>query len=136
MKGETPLHDFFDAFGEVIKQQIAGATIARIVKYDKDKHEADVQPLFLQTNGDKKSMILACPVVQSCYAGDELQEKLAKLVPEFKADPPMLVEGSTVVVIFNDENMDNYENGDGNLIKVDSETRHQVSSGIVVGVIE
>jgi len=136
MQGEMPLHDFFDGFAEMLKQDISCVTIARVVKYDKDNHEADVQPLFLQANDDKKSMILACPVAQSCYAGDELQAKLEKFVAGFKADPPMMVEGSTVIVLFNDENMDNYENGNGDLIKVDSDTRHQVSSGLVAGVIE
>lgn len=45
--------------------------IARLVRYDKIKHLADVQPLVKLSDGSDSAQYLDIPVAESCYLWDE-----------------------------------------------------------------
>lgn len=50
--------------------------IAKVVKYDKSKHIADVLPLANWSDGTKSAQYLDVPVIESCYLFDEMADAL------------------------------------------------------------
>lgn len=61
---------------------VDSAYIAKVVKYDSEKHLADVQPLANLSDGQQSSQLLDVPVAENCYMLDELLERFK---PDFEA---------------------------------------------------
>lgn len=113
------------------------ANMATVVRYDKAKHEADVQPLVDDTGGqDDVGIINACPVLYSAYGVDELRAEIIKLAtgPLKNLKPRVTMKvGATVYIVFNDRDLDNFTGG--KYTKASDRT-HDVNDAVVVGVKE
>lgn len=118
--------------------------LARVVKYDKKRHEADIQPLATTSEGAERAQYLDVPVASTVYASDELLEALKN---EFKiidnktgsglvdAIPgPSMVEGATVVVVCLDQDSENYTS-DGTTYSPATSRQHSANDSIIVGVM-
>lgn len=122
--------DFAEKFVELISASINCVTMGKVVRYADG--EADVQPLPLQSDGDKRAMLLNCPVVitaQHWY--DTVDDKDGQAMDIGKINK--LHAGNIVVVVFNDRDTDNYSGGEFSLA---SRRMHNVNDGIVVGVLK
>lgn len=128
-----------------IYTSIDSASIARVVKYDKKKHVADIQPLANFADGTRSAQFLDVPVSENCYKTDELLEKLK---PEFaKVDAhvgssitsklpkkPRMRVGSIVVYVALDRDMDNWD-GTGNEFTPESNRTHDANDSIIIGTL-
>ena len=135
------------------------AYIARITKYDKIKHIADVQPLVKSSEGIDSAQYLDIPVAENCYMLDELVDALR---PEFeKADQNhtipahpgapahihtslagklpkkhLLRVGVPVVCVVLDRDNDNWHGGnDASTFMPNTSRTHDANDSIVVGVL-
>lgn len=95
--------------------------LAKVVQID--GNEADCQPLALQSDGDKRAMLIACRVTKNAmfYPTSTDGTKLKKLAP-----------GNIVVVAFCDRDMDNFNDGEFSLA---SRRMHSVNDAVVTEVI-
>lgn len=95
--------------------------VAKVVKID--GNEADCQPLTLQSDGDKRAMLISCPILASAmyYPKSTNGAKLTKLK-----------KGDKVLIGFHDRDLDNYT---GKEFKLASRRMHSLNDGIVLGVI-
>lgn len=135
------------------------AFIARITKYDKGKHVADVQPLTKLSDGTDSAQYLDIPVAENCYMLDELVDALK---PEFeKADQNhtipahdgvpahihtslagklpkkhLLRVGVPVVCVVLDRDNDNWAGGnDASTYMPNTSRTHDANDSIIVGVL-
>jgi len=111
-----------DYFLPLIQASINCQTIAKVVRIS--GNEADCQPLPLQSNGDKRGMLISCLVAKQAmyYPNSTDGTKLTKLHV-----------GNEVTVSFLDRDMDNYSNGEFSLA---SRRMHSINDGIVLGVLK
>ena len=63
-------------FRNAIFTEIDSAFLARVVKYDKKKHIADLQPLAKLSDGQERAQLLDVPVAEQCYMFDEMVDAL------------------------------------------------------------
>lgn len=92
--------------------------VGRIISYDRSNHRCDVQPLPLQSDGDKRATLTECVVPASLYLIDKLTIKV----------------GSVVWVGFCDREMDNWT-GTSNY-KIDTKRMHSKQDPVVEAVIK
>lgn len=114
--------DFFlEKLLPYIAVNINCVALAKVVSVN--GNEADCQPLALQSDGDKRAMLIGCPVVKSAmfYPTSLDGTKLAHLSA-----------GNVVVVGYNDRDIDNFAGGE---FKLASRRMHSVNDGVVLGVI-
>lgn len=134
-----------------IENDISVAKICKVIKYDKNKHIADVLPLANGSDGQVSAQLLEVPVAKSCYEVDELVEKLK---PEFKAvdsfqtekgakigsklvkalPKKVMKKGAVVIVVMLDNDNDNWTGK--NSFTPETGRQHDINDGIVVGVIK
>lgn len=83
-----------EMFKHGIFAEMRSAYIAKVVKYDKKKHIADVQPLANLSSGEESAQYLDIPVAESCYMLDEVMDRLK---PEFAKVDSMKHSTSNIV---------------------------------------
>lgn len=131
----------------------SSAFIAKIVKYDSQKHLADVQPLANLIDGQKASQLLEIPVAENCYIIDEILERLK---PDFTAADTnsripahdnsnfvshypkhkLLRAGVPVVCVTLDRDNDNWKGGrEANTYDPETLRTHDINDSIVIGVL-
>lgn len=128
-----------------IKTSINCAFVARVVKYDKKKHIADIQPLANEADGTTSAQLLDVPVDKNVYVPDEL---IAKLKPEFaKVDShvgssivsqfpkkPYLRKGVCVICVVLDKDSDSWA-GDATSYTPGSSRQHDINNCVIVGIV-
>lgn len=104
--------DFFDKFTQGLYAGLYVAMFGRVVSLNSDCSLADVQPNALQSDGDKRAMLLDCRVAKHCrdHVG----------------------VGSLVFVVFADRDLDNMK-GTGDFTLA-SRRMHSINDGSVLGV--
>ncbi|MCT3603154.1 hypothetical protein EFS28_07285 [Lactobacillus acidophilus] len=131
-----------------IRSSVQVAFIAKVVKYDKKNHRADLQPLANMSNGQTSAQYLDVPVAESCYILDEV---LDRLKPEFKKvdssgtssgfvdkyrKKPFMRAGVPVVAVVLDRDNDNWEGGNKvNIYTPNSSRIHDYNDAVVVAVL-
>ncbi|QHJ77109.1 MAG: hypothetical protein [Bacteriophage sp.] len=146
------LNDFLKQILNHIYNRISVGQLGRVIKYDKKKHTATVLPLAKASNGEESAQLLDVPVAKSCYQVDELVKKLK---PEFKKidkyqnskggkintnlvtklPKPVLKKGAVVVMVFLDNDTDNWKLGTAKTFLPETNRRHDINDAIVVGVL-
>lgn len=141
-------------FKHALMSENASNYIAKVVKYDKKKHLADIQPLTNLSNGQKRAQVLDVPVAENCYIIDEILERLQ---PEFtKVDSytdtdgkaigseivgkyphkKLIREGVPVIVAVLDRDATNWKGGRNvETFDPDSSRMHDINDSIIVGVL-
>lgn len=141
----TP-HDAMGGIITGIKAFLKVAFLARVVKYDKKKHIADIVPLVTDFSGDISAQLLDVPVSRNCYEMDEYLDKIkgdyktldnnpkvgTNLFPTVPSKPAMR-KGAVVVVIVMDKDHDNWTGSDN--FKPNTERLHDINDSIIVGVM-
>lgn len=106
---------------------------AKVIKYDKTHHTADIQPLNNFSDGSKKAQILDVPVSKCCYQLDEwlmtVKDKFNGALPT-----PIMHAGAVVVVTVMDHDMDDWD-GTAKEYTPSSGRQHDINDSIIVGVI-
>lgn len=131
-----------------IMSEMQNAFIAKVVKYDKSTHTADVLPLANSSDGTVSAQYLDIPVAESCYILDEI---LDRLKPEFnKVDhhknisnivgkypaKHLMRPGVPVVCVILDRDNDNWKGGrEVNTYTPNSSRLHDANDAIVVAVL-
>lgn len=129
------------------------AGLAKIVKYDKSKHVADVLPMINNAEGDESAQYLEVPVAENCYIIDEIVDRmkpeLAKAdsnshLPEHKTTTfvdklrkkPFLRPGVPVIYVVLDRDTDNWKGGrDSSTFTPATGRMHDANDMIIVGVL-
>lgn len=136
-------------FKDSIFAEIDSTYIAKVVKYDKKHHLADIQPLANLSSGQESAQYLDVPVAESCYIIDEI---LDRLKPEFESVDSMrysssnlagklpkkhlMREGVPVVVAVLDRDMDNWQGGNSiNTFTPNTARLHDGNDSIVIAVL-
>lgn len=137
-------------FKHAIFAESSNFFIAKVVKYDKVNHLADVQPLAKLSTGQTVAQYLELPVVESCYLLDEMADALK---PEFaKADQNHTIihtnfvgkmpkrhfmrAGVPVVCAVLDRDNDNWGGGRSvEAFEPNSSRMHDANDAVVVGVL-
>lgn len=127
--------------------------IARLVRYDKKKHLADVQPLTQLSEGVDSAQYLDIPVAENCYMIDEMIDALKSdfskvdtntSLPEhestsFVSKLPknnLLRVGVPVVCAVLDRDNDNWKGGrDASTFMPNTNRTHDANDSIVIGVL-
>lgn len=132
--------EFHGLMGDLLHKsnyQVNVGDFAKVVKYDKARHVADVLPLVSDTDGmDTPAIINECPVLYPCYAVDELRKEIKGLATKSLApikERPTMKTGATVFIVFNNRDLDNFEKS--SYTKA-SERMHSINDAVVVGVLE
>ena len=113
----------------MIQAAINCHTIGRVISYDRNIHTCDVQPLPLQSDGDKRAALTECVVPATIWQVDEALMSLK----DIKGYQPMRI-GSVVYVGFNDREMDNWT-GKSNY-KLASKRMHSIQDPVIEAVIK
>lgn len=128
------------------------AELAKVVKYDKKKHIADLLPLTNLPNGEPSAQLLDVPVVKSCYQLDELIEKIKpdfKDVDKFETEKgkkigssfvkklpkKVMKKNAVVIVLFLNRDMDKWRGGTTTFTP-ETNRLHDINDGIVIGVVK
>lgn len=111
--------------------------IAKVVKYDKSKHIADVLPLANWSDGTKSAQYLDVPVIESCYLFDEMADALR---PEFLAGKlpkrHFMRAGVPVVVAVLDRDNDAWKGGRSVETFTPASGRiHDANDSVIIGVL-
>lgn len=123
--------------------------IAKVIKYDKKHHLADIQPLANFSTGQESAQVLDVPVAESCYILDEVMDRLQ---PEFSKVDSMkysssnivgkypkkhlMREGVPVVVAVADRDLDNWQGGNAtNNFTPNTSRMHDINDSIVIAVL-
>lgn len=137
-KIDNPFGTALEAFGDYIGSTFRVCIPARIKKYDKKNHTADVQPLIKDNSGDNPGIIQDVRVAKSVYMIDEMWEKMDDYISGAKITPPkkLIKVGTEVAVIFCDYSIDHYTPGDGKIVSRGSDDRqHSINDGIIVALM-
>lgn len=133
-------------FKHAIFAESSNFFIAKVVKYDKVNHLADVQPLAKLSTGQTSAQYLELPVTESCYLLDEMVDALK---PEFaKADQDhtnfvgklpkkhFMRAGVPVVCAVLDRDNDNWKGGRSvEAFEPNSSRMHDANDAVVIGVL-
>lgn len=127
--------------------------IARLVKYDKESHLADIQPLTKMSEGMDSAQYLDIPVTENCYMMDEmldaLKSEFSKVdtntsLPEHESTSfvskfpkkRLLRVGVPVVCAVLDRDNDNWKGGrDATTFMPNTNRTHDANDSIVIGVL-
>jgi len=137
-KIDNPFGSALEAFVDYIGSAFRVCIPARITKYDKKNHTADVQPLIKDNSGDNPGIIQDVLVAKSVYMIDEIWEHMNDYISGAKITPPkkLIKVGSEVAVVFCDYSIDNYTPGNGKIVSRGTDDRqHNVNDGIIVALI-
>lgn len=122
---------FKDDVRRFINDDINCHQMCRVNRYDKGNHSADCQPLALQSDGDKRAMLIDVKVPASIWQLDDAMDKIAKKVDGLNWKP--LKVGSVVWVGFNDRDLGNWT-GKTNY-KLESTRMHSVQDAAIESVM-
>lgn len=137
-KIDNPFGTALEAFGDYMGSAFRVCIPARITKYDKKNHTADVQPLIKDNSGDNPGIIQDVCVAKSVYMIDEIWEHMNDYISGAKITPPkkLIKVGTEVTVVFCDYSIDHYTPGDGKIVSRGSDDRqHNVNDGIIVALM-
>lgn len=131
-----------------LRSSVQVAFIAKVVKYDKKTHRADLQPLANSSDGEVSAQYLDVPVAENCYILDEV---LDRLKPEFKkidssdvssgivnkySHKPFMRVGVPVVAVVLDRDNDNWEGENKvNTYTPNSSRMHDYNDAVVIAVL-
>lgn len=112
----------------MIQESINCHTIGRVISYNRSAHTCDVQPLPLQSDGDKRAALTECIVPSSIWQADAAFAAL-------KANDYVAMRvGSIVWVGFCDREIDNWT-GKSNY-RLESKRMHSIQDPVVEVVIK
>lgn len=137
-KIENPLSQAFESFGDYLGSTFHVSMPARITKYDKDSHKADVQPLIKDNSGDNPGIIQNVDVAKSVYLIDEIWDKMSSYISGAKITPPdkLVRKGAEVIIVFCDYSMDSYSPGKGKIVSRGPDDRqHNVNDAVIVALM-
>lgn len=117
-----------------IISEINCAFLAKVIKYDTDKHIADIKPLARTSDGQDSAQYLDIPVADSCYLMDELLDKLQGKGVISGSDEHFMRKGAIVVCIVLDRDSDNWE-GENDTFMPNSSRMHNANDAIVISVL-
>ncbi|WP_257874793.1 hypothetical protein [Lactobacillus crispatus] len=127
--------------------------IARLVKYDKESHLADIQPLTKMSEGMDSAQYLDIPVTENCYMMDEMLDELKSefskvdtntSLPEHESTSfvskfpkkRLLRVGVPVVCAVLDRDNDNWKGGrDATTFMPNTNRTHDANDSVVIGVL-
>ncbi|MCW4398114.1 hypothetical protein LDJ81_03585 [Lentilactobacillus parabuchneri] len=125
---------FKNEFLEFFKSEVYCHTIGRVISYDKAHHRCDVQPLPLQSDGDKRAALTEVVVPASVWQMDTFfQKNRTNKNVNFNGYKPMAIS-SVVWVGFCDREMDNWSGR--NNYKIDTKRMHSIQDAVIEAVIE
>lgn len=144
---QTGMYNAVRKFRHAISNEIDTAFLAKIVKYDRSRHVADVQPLANASNGMKSAQFLELPVAESCYMLDEWFDRIrsefskldsnsyngTSLAGKFPSKR-LLRPGVPVVCIVLDRDMDNWD-GKGSTFDPNTGRMHDANDSVVIAVL-
>ena len=124
---------------------------AKVVKYDKTKHIADLAPLNNFSDGSKKAQILDVQVSKCCYEFDEwlaavksdfakvdgyADDKGIQIASSFvsKIPKPLMHEGAVVVAVVFDHDTDDWD-GTAKEYTPSTSRQHDINDSVIVGVL-
>lgn len=122
---------FKDDVRRFINDDINCHQLCRVNRYDKGGHSADCQPLALQSDGDKRAMLMDVKVPASIWQLDDAMDAISKKVDGLKWKP--LKVGSVVMVEFNDRDISNWT-GKTNY-KLESTRMHSIQDASIGSVV-
>lgn len=146
-------------FKHAIFAESSNFFIAKVVKYDKVNHLADVQPLAKLSTGQTSAQYLELPVTESCYLLDEmvdaLKSEFAKAdqdhtIPAHPGAPAhihtnfvgklpkkhFMRAGVPVVCAVLDRDNDNWKGGRSvEAFEPNSSRMHDANDAVVIGVL-
>lgn len=144
-------------FLEFFKSEINCHTIGRVISYDKAHHRCDVQPLPLQSDGDKRAALTEVVVPDSISMINDIVDFMKwadKFVDTYNrhTNPPAgsvsgtyshfdkakekhaFKVGSVVWIGFCDREMDNWSGK--NNYKIDTKRMHSIQDAVIEAVIK
>lgn len=126
---------FLRTLPKMINRDIDCIALGRVIKYDKSQHEADVQPLPLDKDGNKRTPFNYCVVPSSIYQTDKSFETLEQNPRNhFHGYKPMKV-GSLVVVGACDREIDNLNTQSKDNYKIGTKRMHSFNDSVILGVV-
>lgn len=121
-------------FLEFFKSEVNCHTIGRVISYDKAHHRCDVQPLPLQSDGDKRAALTEVVVPASVWQMDTFfQKNRTNKNVNLNGYKPMAIS-SVVWVGFCDREMDNWSGK--NNYKIDTKRMHSIQDAVIEAVIK
>ncbi|RVU70156.1 hypothetical protein EJK17_08985 [Lactobacillus xujianguonis] len=136
-----------------IQSEMRSAFIAKVIKYDKKKHLADIQPLVNFSDGTEQAQLLDVPVAENCYIIDEILERFkpdyqatdtnskipahdhSNFVPHYRKKPFMRA-GVPVVAVILDRDNDNWSGGRSvDTFTPETNRLHDINDAVVIGVL-
>ena len=132
----NPYKKAAQAIAEAASRDNHTCLVGKIVKYDKAKHVADVQPLSEDLSGDKMGIINDVTVPFSIYWIDEMWEQISDYLSGVKvtSPPKKLVKGTEVTMIIHDYCLDGYQVGKGYFGREEDPREHNLNDAIVVAI--
>lgn len=144
-------NNFMIKLTRFLENDISVAKICKVVNYNKKKHIADVLPLANSSDGQVSAQLLELPVAKSCYQVDELVEKLKpdfKAIDSFKTEKggkigsnlvsslpkKVMKKGAIVIVVMLDNDNDNWRGTSS--FTPETDRKHDINDGIIVGVLK
>ncbi|WP_103661432.1 hypothetical protein [Lactobacillus sp. HT06-2] len=142
-----------------IQSEMRSAFIAKVVKYDKKKHLADIQPLANFSDGTQQAQLLDVPVAENCYIIDEILERFKpdytatdknSRIPAHPGAPahdnsnfishyrkkPFMRAGVPVVAVILDRDNDNWGGGRSvNNFTPETNRLHDINDAVVIAVL-
>lgn len=97
-----------------ISRLINVSHVCSVAKLSDDKKHADVQPMALTEDGNVRAMLLNVPI--------------SKNLLEYVS------EGSVVIVLFTDRNMNHFDGTNSNFV-IENSRSHSINDGVIVGVL-
>lgn len=123
-----------------IMSEIRCAQIAKVIKYDKKKHLADIQPLANTSDGQKSAQYLDVPVSANCFIVDEVMDHFKpgeSWLNEHGITLPkkhLMRKGAIVVTVILDRDNDNWD-GSGQAYLPNTSRLHDANDAVVIGVL-
>ena len=130
-----------------IISEIQCAFPAKVIKYYKSTHTADIQPLANTSNGEASAQYLDIPVSENCYIQDEILDRLksemakvdahvgSSLVSKLPAKH-LMRKGVPVIAVVLDRDNDNWKGGNAiNNYTPNSSRLHNANDAIIIGVL-
>ncbi|WP_131501267.1 hypothetical protein [Lactobacillus crispatus] len=147
---QTAGYDAIRNFRHAIFAETEVSNLARVIRYDRKNHLADIQPLANMSDGSESAQYLDVPVVENCYIIDEMIDALKSefekvdensKLPEhaatsFVAKLPkkrLLRPGIVVVYVVLDRDSDNWSR-DATTFTPGSTRMHDANDAIIIGI--
>lgn len=120
-----------------IISEINCAFLAKVIKYSKKEHVADIKPLARMSDGQESAQFLDIPVSDNCYLIDELIDKIRSAMDKQGVVLPrkhFMRAGALVVCIVLDRDSDNF-NGSTSTYMPNSSRLHNANDSVIVSVL-